>query len=103
MLIIKKLSAMIEDELEGAEEYIKCAIKNKETDPSLAEMFRNLAKEEMGHMDKLHAAVVEKIKAYRSENGEPPAGMQALYDYLHEKHMEQAARIQLYINKYSEM
>ena len=102
MKIIKELSAMIEDELEGAEEYIKAAIHEKESDPNLADMFYSLAREEMGHMDKLHAAVVRLIKAKKESGAELPAGMQGVYDYLHEAHMERAARIQWYINKYTE-
>ena len=102
MKIIKKLSAMIEDELEGAEEYIKCALHEKEEDPTTADVFFALAREEMGHMNKLHDIVTRKIREYRAENGDPPVAMQAVYDYLHEAHMEKAARIQWYITKYTE-
>ena len=102
MKIIKTLSCMIDDELEGAEEYIKTALQVKEDNSSLAEMFYGLAREEMGHLDKLHAAVVKLIKEYRDTHGDPPLGMQALYDYLHEAHMEKAARINWYLSKYAE-
>lgn len=102
MKIIKKLSAMIEDELEGAEEYIKCALHEKEEDPQMADIFYALAKEEMGHMNKLHDIVVRKIREYRETDGEPPAPMQAVYDILHEMHMEKAAKIQWYLTKYME-
>lgn len=102
MKIIKELSCMIEDELNGAEEYIKAALREKEGDFELAKMFFELAREEMGHMEKLHNAVAKIIRSYRDKNGDPPAAMQAVYDYLHEAHMERAAHIQWYITKFTE-
>ena len=102
MKIIKTISAMIDDEIEGAEEYIKTALQVKEDYPALADMFYNLAREEMGHLDKLHTAVVKLIKEYRDKHGDPPLGMQALYDYLHESHMKKASQIQWYLAQYTE-
>lgn len=95
MKIIKKLSDMIEDELEGAENYIKCALKYKETYPELAKMFAQLSEEEMGHMEKLHKAVVVQIENYREEKGEPPEAMMAVYEYLHNKHIDRATEIKV--------
>lgn len=102
MKIIKDISAMIEDELNGAEEYIKEAIRVKDEYPDISDMFYKHAKDEMGHMDDLHNAIVKLIKAYRETEGDPPPAMQAFYDYLHEAHMERAARIQWYLKKYTE-
>ena len=93
MKIIKKLSKMIEDELEGAECYIKSALEYQEEYPELAKMFYTLSQEEMGHMEKLHKAVVVLIENYREEKGAPPAEMMAVYEYLHKKHIDQAMEI----------
>lgn len=101
MNIIKVISKNIEDELDDAEKYVKQAIVEKEKNPSVAELFHTLAREEMGHMDRLHTAVVKLIKEYRDANGDPPEGMQLLYEYLHEAHTERAARIQAYIMQYT--
>ena len=100
MRIIKKLSEMIEEEVDGAEVYAKCALKYKEERPELARTFYNLANQEMQHVDMLHTEVVKLIDEYRKEHGEPPAGMLALYDYLHEKHIESAAKVKTLISMY---
>ena len=102
MKLIKKISKMIEDEIEGAECYVKMALKHKEDRPELAKMFYSLSMDEMEHMNKLHKAVVEIIEEYRKENGEPPAAMMAVYDYLHDKHIKDAAEVRTMQAMYKE-
>ena len=100
MELIKKLSDMINEELADGKKYSKAALKYKEECPSLARLFNALSNEEMDHMNRLHNAVVEVIKEYQEQHGDPPAAMQAVYDYLHEQQIEEAAEVKRYQEMY---
>lgn len=89
---IKKISEQIDEELQDAEKYLKCAYKYKTDNPALSEVYYNLSLEEMKHVTMLHDAGVRLITEYSATNP-IPEGMQAIYDYLHERHIKWAAKI----------
>ena len=96
MKLIEKLSAMVDEEIEDATKYAKCAVKYKDERPALAKTFYDLSGEEMRHMSMLHAEVESVIQKYRQEHGEPPTAMLAVYDYLHGKQIEKAKEVKDY-------
>ena len=95
MKIIKCISEKIEEELHDADAYIDLAMRWRTEQPDTADLFYELSKEEMGHVDKLHEEVQELIEEYRKEHGDPPKEMMVLYEYLHEKHIGEATHIKV--------
>lgn len=93
MKMIELLSDHIQDELDDACTYIKLALEYKDTEPEVAQLFYKLSGEEMNHMELLHNRVVACIENYKRTNGEAPAGMKALYDFVHRREGKQAEGI----------
>lgn len=93
MKVIKDLSENIESTLDYAECNIKKAIMYKDEYPSIAKTFYNKSVMLMESLKQDHDAVVGLIDSYKKEKGEPPAPMQAIYNYMHERHITQAASI----------
>jgi Mn-containing catalase len=100
MKLIKELTERIEEEIDGAEEYVKEAIKLKHEHPSLAKTLYDISNQEMSHIDMLHAEVVKLIEEHRRMHGEPPAPMMAVYQYLHERHIDKTNNIRMLQNEY---
>lgn len=102
MKLIQQISEMIEEEVEGACEYAKEALKHKENDPMLAKTFYDIAGVELQHVNMLHEQVARIIEQHRRDHGEPPAAMLAVYNYLHEKQIEKVAKVKHLLVMYRE-
>ena len=101
MKVIAKIIDMIQDELDGAEEYALSAMKWKKDYPKLSEKLHELASVEMQHSRILHDEVTRLIDSYRAEHGEPPSDMLAIYNYEHEKSIKKAAEIKSMIEEFN--
>ena len=102
MKIIRELSEYIEDEIEDSCKYGKLALEWKDKRRGLADVFFNLSQQELQHMQILHGEVVKLIEEYRATQGDPPEGMLAVYDYLHEKQIDHANEAKAYQMMYKE-
>lgn len=91
---------MIEEELEGAEHYAKCAVKHRDDHPTLAKTFYDISTDEMRHVGLLHGEVVAIIEEHRRTHGEPPAAMLAVWDYLHDKHIDKSNEARMLQSQY---
>ena len=102
MKLIEQLSEYIEDEIGDSCKYGKLSLDYKDKRRTLADIFYTLSQEELRHSQMLHEEVVRLIEEYRQENGDPPEGMLAVYDYLHKKQIERAAEAKRYQMMYKE-
>lgn len=93
MKIIECISEDIECTMDMAEENIKKAIMYKIDYPIASRAFYNKSTVLMDSIKPMHEAVVALIDNYKKEKGEPPAPMMAIYNYLHERHINKAAAI----------
>lgn len=90
----------IREELEGAEHYAKLATMYKDTDKTLADTYATMASQELVHVDALHGQAVRLIREFRAEGNTPPAGMQAVWDWEHEKMVEDMTRVKMMLDIY---
>jgi ferritin len=98
MKLIKTLEELIEEEIHDAKKYAKMANEYKDSYPGLAQTFYNLSVQEEEHKTALHGEVVKMINDHRRTHGAPPPEMQAIYDFLHQRHIEKAEEVKRYQN-----
>ena len=92
---IKELFEKITEEIEGAEEYAKEALRHKDMDHDRAEVYMEMSKQELKHVDNLHTMVVKLIKDYKARGGEIPKGMEDIYDWEHESMISWVAKVKM--------
>lgn len=100
MKIIKELEELIEDEIHDVKKYAKMAAAVKEEYPSLAQTLFSISNQEETHQTALHTEVVKIIQDHRKTKGEPPAAMMAVYEYIHNRHVEKMAEAKRYQDMY---
>ena len=101
MKVIKCLSENIEATLDAAECNIKKAIEFKTEQPIASRAFYAQSVLLLDSIKGQHDAVVALIEGYKKEKGEPPAPMMAIYNYMHERQINQAAGIKALQDMYN--
>lgn len=100
MKLIKELEEMIEDEVHDIKHYAKKAIELKQEHPALAQVLYTISTQEDSHQAAIHAEVVKLIEEYRRIHGNPPEAMMAIYEYIHERHIEKLEEARRYQEMY---
>ena len=100
MKLIKYLEDAIEEEIEGVKGYAKKAVELKDEHPNLAQVLYNISVQEDAHQAALHKEAVKIIEDHRRMHGEPPAAMMAVYEYVHQKHIDALADARRYQDVY---
>ena len=100
MKIIKKLSKQISDEIEGMEDYAKCALEWRKTDPELSKAYYDMAKAEHTHAQRLHELVMRKIEEAKASGIEPPQSMLNAWEDKHRELIEKSAMAKVYLDMY---
>ena len=100
MKLIRDLEELIEDEIHDIKKYAILACELKDEQPQLAHVLYTISTQEDTHRQMLHEEVVKIIGEYRKNNGEPPAAMVAVYNHVHQKHIENLAEAKRYQEMY---
>lgn len=102
MRIIKKLADQMREELEGAEEYIKCAMRNKSEHKELSELYYKLSTVELDHALELHkhAEILIQKTDLSKVNEDLLKFMKEIWNEKHECLIKEAAEIKSMIEMY---
>jgi ferritin len=91
MDILKTLVEHIWDELEGAQKYCSCAMRNKNKFPDLAMAFRRMAAQELSHAETLHEHAAQIVKAHAPTT----PGMDAVWAWESDKYRLKMAHVKM--------
>jgi rubrerythrin len=100
MKLIRDLEEMIEDEIHDIKKYAKMAAKVKDEHPGLAQTLYNISVQEDAHHAALHNEATKIVEEHRRTHGAPPPEMLAVYEYIHQKHIDALADARRYQDVY---
>ena len=103
MRVIEILTKRINEEIEDVETYARLAAEYKDSFPAMSHALYTISTQEENHVEMLHSEVVKVIDQYRKEHGAPPVAMQAVYDHLHKKAIEELAEAKNFQEIYKRM
>lgn len=98
---MKEVQRQIEEELEGAYNYASRALELKSEEPRFANAYLTMAQQEVGHYNVLHGLATESIKSIEGAS-EHYETMKDVYQYLHARLMDKAAKVNTMIAMFKE-
>lgn len=99
---LKEIIADIDNILDDAEMYAKESVKHKTQYPSLSSTYCRIAQDNLTHAEMLHKHAVEMIENKKKTGEEAPALMQAVWDFEHERYIDEVADVKRLIEMYKE-
>jgi len=96
MRIIHELEELIEEEIHDVKKYAKMAAEIKHDHPGLSHVLYSISAQEEEHQTLLHGEVVKIIENYKRTHGATPVEMQAVYDFMHRRHIDKLAEARRY-------
>lgn len=90
---IKELADEMKEELCSAKEYAKCYQTYKNTNPSLAKKFYEMANDELKHAMYLHDMAIDKIEEIKEQNLTLPEYMEMVWKEKHEKYIDKMSKV----------
>lgn len=100
MASMKKLYEMLEDRVDSAKHFAKCAMHEKCCYPIMAKTFYDISVDDMNNAKKLQDEVERLIKSTDEEA--ESVQMMAVFDYMTDRMTEKMARVREYQNLYRE-
>lgn len=100
---MKRISTRLEqmdDELDGAREYVQCALHLKDEDKELADVYASLARTELDHYQKLYNQMTRVMTNCRSEHGDLSPELQEFYDWQRTKTLDCMAEVKVLVDSY---
>lgn len=99
---LKEVIADIGNKVDDAEMYAREAVKHKMQYPSLAGSYCRIAQDDLAHAEMLHKHAEELIENKKKTGEEAPALMQAVWDFEHERYIDDVADVKRLIEMYKE-
>ena len=91
MKCIEAIIGDIMEEVEGAEHYAKLALRYKDSDRDLAEMYHSMSKQEAMHAENLYAQGHRIMCRIKEQDPEDYKKMLWAWEWEHEKTLEELA------------
>ncbi len=85
---------LIEEEINDADRYANLALKMKNENPMLSNLFKTLSTEELSHEKRLSEALTQ-ITSEMKKADEYSEGYKLMYDFMNSKRIESLAKVKV--------